>query len=106
MHIIWWPIVVKRVAGSPAPRKAKTAAQSTSVWAALRRKDPPFGKLRAGFLAKDARSGAPTFENGFERDISLLWPLERAALAPALRVREHGRARGRSEPGQERFHLT
>src|SRR5580704_19665249 len=74
MHIIWWPISLKRVAGSPAPRKAKTAAQSTSVWDALRRKDPAFDWLRPGLLAKDARSGAPGFDDGFRKlDISLQW---------------------------------
>src|SRR5712672_3138106 len=36
MHIIWWPISLKRVAGSPAPRRQMTAAQRTRVSRALR----------------------------------------------------------------------
>src|SRR5580658_7423930 len=91
MHIIWWPISLKRVAGSPAPRKAKMAVQMRRVWAALRPGIPR--------LAKEARRGAPRFEYEFKkRDISLLWPLERVALAQAALGREHGRERGRSEP--------
>src|SRR6202035_4589910 len=65
MHIIWWPISLKRVAGSPAPSRAITAAQSRRVWASLRDKgkDP--------LLAKEARSGAPGFVLGFEFVIDL-----------------------------------
>src|ERR1700722_7162722 len=53
MHIIRWPISLKRVAGSPAPRRATRVAQNSSVWPSLRRRDP--------LLAKEARSGAPGF---------------------------------------------
>jgi len=35
MHMIWWPRSVKRVAGSPAPEKTKTARQRTSAWTIL-----------------------------------------------------------------------
>src|ERR1700685_3078872 len=36
MHIIWWPISLKRVAGSPAPSRAKMAADSRRICAGLR----------------------------------------------------------------------
>src|ERR1700693_3954419 len=104
MHIIWWPISLNRVAGSPAPTKAKTARQRRMVWVALRPEHPPFDSLRAGFLPKEARSGAPCFEDGFKRDISLLLLLGRRLVpAPALLGREPRLALARWEPGPGRF---
>src|SRR5579862_6768962 len=107
MHIMRWPISLNRVAGSPAPSRAKREAESSAVCAALRRKPRPFDKVKAGFLAKDARNGTPTFLMARAKrcknfDINLLsllvrrarvrvWPvpapgLEQAHSAPARRL--------------------
>src|SRR5271170_6552019 len=75
MHIIWWPISVKRLAGSPAPTEAKTAAHSRRVWAALLRK--------ASLLAKDARNGAPWFVFGFAFVIFTDGAVKTSGLRPA-----------------------
>src|SRR5580704_588892 len=126
MHIIWWPISVKRVAGSPAPRKAKMASD--------RRRMPTILWRGLPLLAKDARNGVPGFVVGFEFvigmtylralpskqpgcarrtaeggcphicRISLLWLRERHALALALLAREHGPALAHLERGPERYH--
>src|ERR1700740_3355783 len=96
MHIIWWPISEKRVAGSPAPRRANPAAQRTRVWIALRRKSP--------LLAKAARNGAPQGVDGFKkRNINLLLRPGRFRPAPIELVRGLGLLRARWEQAPEPF---
>src|SRR5208282_5286862 len=118
MHIIWWPISVKRVAGSEVPRRVKTVAQRSEICRDLLRSLPRLAKdARHGApgedrdllrslprLAKSARRGAPHFnvlpfkDELNKIDINLLWLPVRLAMCPGALSRTRGPGRARLEP--------